>query len=133
MNFQVSADRSQGHGGLRVDFPDNWREDRTASELHDYVSRLFNWRKTASVVHNGRTLHFITRDNTYAYFRYNDSQAVFVFINNSPEAKHIPWSYYSEITSTLGSGTNVLTSEPVVLSDDTLVQGNSSLIVEFSL
>lgn len=130
--LQVSADRSQGHGGLRVDFPDNWREDKTASELHDYVSRLFNWRKTASAVHNGRTLHFITRDNTYAYFRYNDSQAVFVFINNSPEAKYIPWSYYSEITSTLGSGVNVLTSEPVVLSDDTLVAGNSSLIVEFT-
>lgn len=130
--LQVSADRSQGHGGLRVDFPDNWHEDRTALALHDYVSRLFNWRKSASAVHDGRTMHFITRDNTYAYFRYNDSQAVFVFINNSPEAKRIPWSYYSEITSTLGRGVDVLTGENIVINDDTLVQGDSALVVDFS-
>ncbi len=130
--LQVSADRSQGHGGLRVDFQDNWQENKTSADLHDYVSRLFNWRKTAKAVHDGRTLHFITRDNTYAFFRYDDSQAVFVFINNSPDAKRVPWSYYSEITSTLGRGVDVLSAEDIVVDDNTLVQGNSALVVDFS-
>ena len=78
----VSRDRSQGHGGLRVDFPLDWEKDAVMKDMHDYVSTLLNWRKTSDAVQNGNTLHFLTRDNTYAYFRYTDDQAVFVYINN---------------------------------------------------
>ena len=90
----TSKDLSQGHGGLRVDFPGGWTGDaknlftaegRTGleKELFDYTQRLFRWRRGKSVIHNGRTMHFLSRDNTYAYFRYDDTDAVFVFINNS--------------------------------------------------
>ena len=154
--MMVSADRSEGHGGLRVDFPGGWEGDKVnlftkegreaqrygtdgrptypgqAQQLFEYVSRLFNWRKTAEVIHTGRTLHFITRDNAYAFFRYNDSKAVFVFINNSSEAKKVPWSRYSEITESLSdSGTDVLTGEDVTLNDETSVAAETALVVEF--
>lgn len=153
--MMVSADRSQGHGGLRVDFPGGWPGDKMnlfthegreaqrlntdgkavypgqAELLFDYVSRLFNWRKTAEVIHTGRTLHFITRDNTYAFFRYNDSKAVFVFINNSEEEKTIPWSYYSEISEGLKEGIDVLTGTTVTIDDSTKVAPETALVVEF--
>lgn len=153
--MMVSADRSQGHGGLRVDFPGGWPGDKMnlfthegreaqrlntdgkavypgqAELLFDYVSRLFNWRKTAEVIHTGRTLHFITRDNTYAFFRYNDSKAVFVFINNSEEDKTIPWSYYSEISEGLKEGIDVLTGTTVTIDDSTKVAPETALVVEF--
>ncbi len=129
--MQVSADRSQGHGGLRVDFPEDWRSNGVSSSVHDYASRLFNWRKGAEVIHGGRTLHFITRDNTYAFFRYNDSKAVFVFINNALQPKNVPWSYYSEITEGLRNGRDVLSGHSFSVSDTTLVPGNSALVVEF--
>ena len=151
----VSADRSQGHGGLRVDFPGGWADDKVnlfteegrkaqkvntdgkqvtkgqAEELFDYVSRLFNWRKTAEVIHTGKTLHFITRDNTYAFFRHNKSSAVFVFINNSDEPKRVPWSHYSEIASVLADGVNVITGDSCVVNDDTVVAASSALVVEY--
>ena len=151
----VSADRSQGHGGLRVDFPGGWPGDKVnlfthegreaqrvntdgkavypgqAEQLFDYASRLFNWRKTAEVIHTGRTLHFIIRDNTYAFFRYNDSKAVFVFINNSNEDKTVPWSYYSEISDGLTGGVDVLTGTPVTIDDSTVVPPETALVVEF--
>ena len=153
--MMVSADRSQGHGGLRVDFPGGWPGDKMnlfthegreaqrlntdgkavytgqAELLFDYVSRLFNWRKTAEVIHTGRTLHFITRDNTYAFFRYNDSKAVFVFINNSEEEKTIPWSYYSEISEGLKEGIDVLTGATVTIDGSTKVAPETALVVEF--
>lgn len=153
--MMVSADRSQGHGGLRVDFPGGWPGDKMnlfthegreaqrlntdgkavypgqAEQLFDYVSRLFNWRKTAEVIHTGRTLHFITRDNTYAFFRYNDNKAVFVFINNSEEEKTIPWSYYSEISEGLKEGVDVLTGTTVTIDDSTKVAPETALVVEF--
>ena len=138
----VSADLSQGHGGLRVDFPGGWKGDKfnafepsnlkgDAAEVYRHTTRLFNWRKTKPVIHNGRTLHFISRDNTYAYFRYDDTDAVFVFINNSRGAKRIPWENYAEITGSLHEGRDVLTGEAVTIDGTTKVGARRSLVVEF--
>ena len=138
----VSADTTQGHGGLRVDFPGGWRGDKfnafepsnlrgDAADVYRYTTRLFNWRKTKPVIHNGRTLHFISRDNTYAYFRYDDTDAVFVFINNSRGAKTVAWDNYSEITGSLCDGVDVLTGEPVTVDATTKVGARKALVVEF--
>ena len=138
----VSADLSQGHGGLRVDFPGGWPEDKfnafepknlkgDAAEVYNYTSKLFNWRKTKPVIHNGRTLHFLSRDNTYAYFRYDGSEAVFVFVNNSRGAKRIPWENYAEIADSLYDGVNVLTGKPITVDGSTKVGARQALVVEF--
>ena len=151
----TSCDLSMGHGGLRVDFPGGWPGDEMdlfsaegrakatkntdgltvpkgqAADLFNYVSHLFQWRKTKEVIHNGKTMHFITRDNTYGYFRYNDTDVVFVYVNNSPEPKNVPWTYYSEISEGLKGGVNVVTGEPCDVSDATVVPSQSILIVEY--
>lgn len=151
----VSRDRSQGHGGLRVDFPGGWPGDRIdffseagrasakvstdgkpvpegqIASLHDYTRRLFQWRKDKPVIHNGKTMHFLTRDNTYAYFRYDDTDAVFVYINNSRGKKHVPWSHYAEIAEGLHDGRNVITGEPAEVSDSTVVGPRQVLVVEY--
>ena len=138
----VSADLLQGHGGLRVDFPGGWKGDKfnafepsnlkgDAAEVYRHTTRLFNWRKTKPVIHNGRTLHFLSRDNTYAYFRYDDTDAVFVFINNSRGAKRIPWENYAEITGSLHEGRDVLTGEAVTIDGTTKIGARRSLVVEF--
>ena len=139
----VSADRSKGHIGLRVDFPGGWASDGRSSfdtatlagpaaELYRHTARLFNWRKTKPVIHTGKTLHFLSRDNTYAYFRYDDAEAVFVFINNSRGKKRIPWEHYAEITDGLHDGVNVLTGEPTTVDGTTTVGPRESLVVEFA-
>lgn len=138
----TSKDLSQGHGGLRVDFPGGWQGDaknlfdpagRTGldKELFDYTQRLFQWRKRTPVLHTGRTMHFLARDNTYAYFRYDDETAVFVFINNSRGRKQVPWSHYAELAAELKEGRNVLTDETMTVDDRTVVGPRQALIVEF--
>ena len=140
----VSRDRSQGHGGLRIDFPLDWQNDPAAVEVHDYTKALFNWRKTATAVHNGQTIHFLRRDNTYAYFRYNEDEVVFVFVNNSRRNEIIPWSDYAEFTvegaarrgagaPALVSGQNVVTGETVDFSSPVKVGPRSALVVDFRL
>ena len=127
----VSRDRSQGHGGLRVDFPLDWEKDAVMKDMHDYVSTLLNWRKTSDAVQNGNTLHFLTRDNTYAYFRYTDDQAVFVYINNNSTPRELPWADYAEFTGRLsGEGRNVVTGESFNPENCT-VPAKSSLIIEY--
>ncbi len=150
-----SADLSQWHGGLRVDFPGGWAGDKenffTAegraaaghntdgkrvkagqiAGMHDFTRTLLQWRKGKEVIHSGKTLHFMTRDNTYAYFRYNDTDAVFVYINNSPEPRRIPWENYAEIGATLTRGRNVVTGEAVTVDAGTVAEPQSVLIVEY--
>jgi glycosidase len=129
-------------GELRMDFPGGWQGDEkdlfteegrqgTDAELYEYARKLFRWRKDNDVIHDGRTMHFLTRDNTYAFFRYNDSGKVFVYINNSLDEKTIPWSHYAEIASGLGEGTNVLTGEMVTVTDSTVVGPCSALVVDY--
>ena len=151
----VSKDRSQGHGGLRVDFPGGWHGDEVnlfteegrasaavntdgkpvakgfAADMHDYTQKLFQWRKDKKVIHDGKTMHFLTRDNTYAYFRYDDTDAVFVYINNSRGKKNIPWSHYAEIAEGLHDGRNVITGESVQVSGSTVVGPRQVLVVEY--
>ncbi len=138
----TSADMRFGHGGLRVDMPGGWPGDEVNcfeaegrkglhQEMFDLTQRLFQWRKNKPVIHHGKTLHFADRGNTYAYFRYDDTDAVFVFINNSRGKKQIPWSHYAEITEGLTEGRNVLTGEPCEVNDQTTVEARGVLVVEF--
>ena len=83
------------------------------------------------MIHNGKTMHFMTRDNTYAYFRYDDDDVVFVYVNNSTDPKNVPWTYYSEISEGLTDGVDVITGEPCNVSDATVVAPQSVLIVEY--
>ena len=102
-----------------------------AKDLHDYARTLFRWRKDKEVIHSGKTLHFIPENNTYGYFRYNDGDVVFVFINNSEEPCNVPWTRFKEISEGLGKGRNVITGESMEISDKTAVEPMSSLVVEF--
>jgi hypothetical protein len=155
MFMSANASDPWSHGGLRVDFPGGWPDDKQdfftqegretvkvhtdgkpvedgmIADLYDFASHLFQWRKNKEVIHNGKTMHFMTRDNTYGYFRYDDTDVVFVYVNNSPEPKNVPWTYYSEITDGLKDGVNVVTGEPFEVSDDTVVKPQGILIVEY--
>jgi hypothetical protein len=137
-----SSDRSKGHPTLRVDFPGGWAGDSVnlfdkaqhegdQKELFDFTRHLMNWRKSKEVIHSGKTLHFIDRDNTYAFFRYNDKSVVFVYINNSNDTKRVPWSRYSEISAGLGEGRDVISGKSVEMTNMS-VEPISVLIVEFN-
>lgn len=133
--FGVSADRSQGHGGLRIDFPLDWDSDPQKVEVHDYFKALFNWRKNCPAVHEGELKHFLTRDNTYGFFRYTAdySDVVFVYVNNSLNSHAIPWDNYEEVTSLLpdgGAWVNVIDGNEVDLTNYTIDE-KSSIIAEY--
>ena len=127
----VSRDRRQGHGGLRVEFPLLWEENPVQCDLHNYFRTLFRWRQTSDAVQHGKTKHFISRDNTYAYFRYTDNEAVFVFVNNNPEPRTLNWADYAEITGSLKGSGRVVTDGSAFKPENCVINGKSSLIVEF--
>ena len=125
-----SSDRSLGHSTLRMPLPVGDEVTAQMQDMFDYQSRLFQWRKTEPIIHYGKTMHFITRDNTYAYFRYTDEGAVFVYVNASEENRTIPTSHYAEILSKYNAvGVDVITGETVDLSKSDLVAAPLTALV----
>ena len=137
-----AKDIKEGHGGARIDFPGGWKEDtknlfnpaerdEEETEVFNHTKKLFTWRKTNETIHNGKTMHFIPRDNTYSYFRYDDNGAVFVLINASDKPHEVDWQRYSEITNGLSEGKSILDGKTVKIGDKTVVSELGSMVVEF--
>lgn len=122
------------HSYLRAPLPQGDEVTAEMQDMFDFQSRLFQWRKNEPVLHQGKTMHFLARNNTYAYFRYNDTEAVFVFANASDEARPVPVETYKEILSKYNpSGINPLTGGKVDLSrTDIEVPALSTLVVKVS-
>lgn len=127
-----SADRSIGHSTLRMPLPLGKDVTPEQQEMFDFQSRLFQWRKGEPVIHTGRTMHFLGRDNTYAFFRYNESEAVFVFVNASEEERTIPTANYAEILGKYNPvGKDIISGEETDLSrEDIKLAPLSALIVK---
>lgn len=129
-----STDRSMGHSTLRMPLPMPEQLTSEQRDMFDFQSRLFQWRKSEPILHHGRTLHFLGRDNTYAFFRYTPDGAVFVFANAAEESRTIPTAHYAEILSQYNTlGTNILTGESINLSrSDLQVPPLTCMIVRLS-
>ena len=128
-----SSDRSLGHSTLRMPLPSADTLTAEQKDLYDYVSRLYQWRKSEKVLHTGRTMHFLDRGNTYAFFRYNGDEAVFVFANAAEEPREVPLDHYAEILNQYNpQGINPLTGEKVNLSEPQKVDGLSTLVVKLN-
>lgn len=128
-----SADMSKGHSTLRMPLPMEDTLSSAQKDMFDYQSRLFQFRKNEPVLHTGKLMHFATRDNTYAYFRYTDEGAVFVYLNASEEPRTIPTAHYAEILGKYNSvGTDVMNGNTAVDLNrgDIVAEPLSALIVK---
>ena len=133
--YAMSAgDDINNHSYLRMPLPQGEQVTAEMQDMFDFQSKLFQWRKSEPVLHFGRTMHFMARNNTYAYFRYNDNEAVFVFANAADEPRVIPTANYKEILSKYNAvGINPLTGEQVDLSRaDIEIPAISTLIVKLT-
>ena len=132
----ISANKEDvnNHSYLRAPLPLGDEVTEEMQNMYDFQSRLFNWRKDEPVLHKGKTMHFLARNNTYAYFRYNEKEAVFVFANASEEPRVIPTATYKEILGRYNAvGFNPLTGEQIDLNrEDIEVKGLSTMIVKLS-
>ena len=130
-----------GDAAIRKDFPGGWNSDtnnaftksgRTADQekFFAFTSKLFNWRKSKSVIHSGKTTHYIPENNVYVYFRYDEKESLMVIINNSSEKQTIKTNRFNENILNFKSGNDVLTDKNFSLNQDISIDGKSVLILE---
>ena len=137
----MAGSKNLNDGDIRRDFPGGWKDDAnnafTSSgrteiqkQYYDFSAKLFNWRKTKSVIHSGKTTHYIPENNVYVYFRHNDAESVMVIINNSLEKQTIQTSRFNENIQNFKSGTDALTNAIFDVKNEISIDGKSVLILE---
>lgn len=137
----MAGNKDKGDADIRQDFPGGWNGDKnnafTASgrtevqkQYFDFTAKLLNWRKNKSVIHAGKTTHYIPENNVYVYFRYNEKETVMVIINNNPEKQTIKTNRFLENIKNYKSGKDALGNTSFDLKNDISIEGKSALILE---
>ncbi|WP_010520181.1 glycoside hydrolase family 13 protein [Croceivirga radicis] len=132
---------TEDHGIIRTDYPGGWAKDKVNAFTGDgltkeqkdakaYLSKLFNWRKNAEVIHNGKLIHFAPKDNIYVYFRYNEHQKVMVILNKDANAKLLDVVDYREVLKGSVSGKDVLTGKQFKNANTINVSAKTAMIIE---
>ncbi len=139
----MAADKADGDGKLRADFPGGWPGDqqnaftasgRTAlqNEAFDYARRLLQWRRGNEVIAKGSLTHFIpTANSVYAYGRAYGNKSVAVFLNGTAQPKKVTLDQYREILPAV-TANDVVSGRKIDLSGSELELGpRAVLILEF--
>jgi glycosidase len=129
------------HGKLRADMPGGWKGDtrsvfteagRTAdeNELFSFVKTILNWRKSKTVIHTGKLMHFIPENGIYVYFRYTDSESVMVILNNNSDEKTLTTQRFSERLQGFNAAENIVTKQSVSNLQHIVLPAKSATILE---
>ncbi|MCF2738284.1 glycoside hydrolase family 13 protein [Bacteroides caecigallinarum] len=137
----MAADKSEGDGYLRRDFPGGWegdkvncftREGRTElqNEAFDYTRKLLNFRKGNDAICKGTMKHFAIRNGIYVYERkYNDCSVV-VVMNGTDENQTLNLVPYKEVLPK-SEATDFITGKKVALNDELLLEKRGILLLAF--
>ena len=122
------------HGALRVNHP--WFDGtpngltKEQEDLYAYYAKLLNWRRTCKTIHEGKLMHFLSRDNTYAYVRYTDKEAVLVYINAASEPRQMPVAHYHEVLKDYQKqGTDIVSGKSIDLNQRITVEPLTAMIL----
>ena len=137
----MAGDKGKGDADIRQDFPGGWASDknnaftpsgRTAEQAKyfDFTAKVFNWRKSKSVIHNGKLMHYLPDNNVYVYFRYNDTDSVMVVVNNSKDKQTLKLDRFKESLAPYSSGKDIISDANFDLKSELSIEGKSSLILE---
>lgn len=137
----MAGDKGKGDGDIRRDFPGGWNGDtnnaftkagRTEEQnkFFDFTAKLFNWRKNKTIIHNGKTTHYIPENNVYVYFRYNEKESVMVVVNNNEEKQTFKTNRFAENIKKYQSGKDIFTEKTFDLKNDITIDGKSVMILE---
>jgi len=136
-----STTKGRDDASYRKDFPGGWSGDAvnaftgkglTARQaaMQAYVRKLLNWRKGASVIHNGKLMHYGPEQNTYVYFRYDGKKKVMVALNKNKTDTVLKTARFQEMLNGVRTGVDVIDGQRVSLDGEVKLPARSALILE---
>ncbi len=139
--LMTSATKERNDVSYRSDFPGGWAGDKVDAfagkgltnqqrAAQDLVRKLANWRKGQPVIHRGKLMHFGPRDNTWVYFRYDDTRRVLVAFNNNPKETVLDVGRFREMLDGVPGGVDVLSGKRFDLGKELRLPAKASVILE---
>ena len=140
----MTGEKEQGDGYIRKDFPGGWANDKVnaftaegrtgeQNEAFDYLRKLLKWRQSKDVLYNGKLTHFVPENETYVYFRHNESDCIMVAINNSShEMKALKMDRYAECLNNYTYAINVITDETINYLDAITIPPKSIIVLDLN-
>jgi glycosidase len=141
--IMMGGDKGKGDGDIRRDMPGGWAGDtrsvftasgrtETENQVFNYMKKLIHWRNENPVIHSGRLLHYIPRDNVYTYFRINAEKTVMVVLNNNAKSMKIDPKFFSEGTTGFTKGNDVISGKTVSLNQPFELEGKTAVVLELN-
>ena len=139
--IMMGGDKGKGDGDIRRDMPGGWAGDtrsvftasgrtETENQVFNYMKKLIHWRNENPVIHSGRLLHYIPRDNVYTYFRMNAEKTVMVILNNNAKPMTIDPKFFSEGTTGFTKGNDVISGKEYALGRPFELEGKTAVVLE---
>ena len=137
----MAADKSEGDGCLRRDFPGGWKGDKVncftaegrtdlQNEAFDYTRKLLNFRKGNEAICKGTMKHFSIFKGVYVYERKYNDKSVVVFMNGTDEKQTLSLVPYREILPS-SSATDFISGKNVVLDEEITLGSRETLLLTF--
>jgi glycosidase len=138
--MQSPVERDDGR--VRADMPGGWAGDTVNAfsgagltaqqrDMQDWVRRLFTWRKTAGVIHDGALMQYAPVGGCYVFFRYDAHRTVMVVLNKTDKAVVLPISRFPERVAAGARARDVLGGRTLTLAEGLTVPPRGPLILEF--
>lgn len=130
-------------GRVRADMPGGWQGDAVNAftgaglgveqrEMQDWTRRLFNWRKGASVIHDGALMQYAPLEGCYVFFRYGGGRTVMVVLNKGAKPVELALARFSERLAAGDRARDVLGGREFKLGNTLTAPARSPLILEIS-
>lgn len=142
----LTSPKERDDGAVRADMPGGWKGDSKNAfngkglsakekDAQHFIKQLFNWRKTAEVIHRGKLMHFAPVDGVYVYFRYLDNKKVMVILNKNKQEKTLALQRFDSLLAGTKSARAVLTNKElenknIILGAALQLPAKSSLVLE---
>ena len=137
----MTSPKTRDDAAVRKDFPGGWTSDAVNAftgaglstaqkEAQAFVRRLLTWRKTATLIHTGRLMHFQPQNGVYVYFRYEGKQRVMVVLNKNNAEQQLVTARFREILPARISGTDILTGRRLDIGAMLTVPARSAMVIE---
>jgi len=136
----MAADKGDGDGHLREDFPGGWPTDSLnaflpegrsdlQNEAYNFFAGLAKWRKNSPALTKGSLVQFVPEENVYVYFRIHAQQTVMVVLNSSNKDVELAMSRFGEVVNGTSKGFDILKKETLDITKTVMLPARSSKVI----
>lgn len=137
----MKGKKSLGDGDIRQDFPGGWPGDEEnafekegrndlQNQYFDFSSKLFNWRKSARVIHSGKMTQYTPEENVFVFFRTLGEEVVMIVLNPNKDSRTLSLDRFEENIGSFARAVEVISEREMELNDSLIIEGKTAYILE---